>query len=84
MKAFPAPASDEPDFGDGLPAVMHAVIARGEQALRQLREDTVAGWIAAGAAWKTMQTIAMYKSNSNQPAGRRYAASGALSHRASQ
>jgi len=74
MKALPPPASGEPDFGDGLPAVMHAVIARGEQALRQLRRDTVAGWIAAGAAWKTMQTIAMYKSNSNQPAGRRYAA----------
>ena len=74
MKALPPPESGGPDFGDGLPDVMHEVIARGEQALRQLREDRVACWTAAGAAWKTMQGIAMYRSNSNQPVGRRYAA----------
>jgi hypothetical protein len=74
LGALLPPEGVEPDFSDGLPAVLHEVIARGEQALRQLREDMVSGWIAAGAALKTMQGIAMYRSNSNQPAGRRYAA----------
>jgi len=74
VKALPPPEGADPDLGDGLPEVMHGVIARGEQALRQLRENTVADWISAGAAWKTMQGIAMYRSNSNQPIGRRYAA----------
>jgi hypothetical protein len=69
----PPPEGIDPTFDDGLPEVVHEVIARGEQALRQLRERTVLSWVAAGAAWKTIQMVAMRRSHSSQPHGRRYA-----------
>jgi uncharacterized coiled-coil protein SlyX len=74
MRSLPPPDGLDPDMGDGLPAVANEVIAIGERALGEVRQRTVEHWIAAGAAWLTLQRAAMYRSNSNQPAGRRYAA----------
>jgi hypothetical protein len=62
----------DPDFDDSLSAVARETIERGETALRELRTRALDGWIAAGAAWKALQLAAMYRSNSNAPAGRRY------------
>jgi hypothetical protein len=56
------------------------VIDRGNEALLTERRS-VERWVAAGAAWKTLQLAAMHRSNSNRPAGRRYSDSYAiLSH----
>jgi hypothetical protein len=61
-----------PTFDDSLSPVARETIELGETALRELRTRTLDSWIAAGAAWKTLQLAAMYRSNSNAPAGRRY------------
>jgi hypothetical protein len=68
----------DPTFDSGLPEKIDEVFRLGEQALSSLREDTVQKWIAAGAAWQTMQQLAIYRSHSNRPKGRRYAAAYAL------
>jgi hypothetical protein len=71
----------DPDFDDSLSPVMRETIGRGETALRELRGRTLDSWVAAGAAWKALQLAAMYRSNSNAPAGRRYnVAYGILGH----
>jgi hypothetical protein len=70
-RAGPEGALD-PDFDDSLSAVARETIERGETALRELRTHTLDGWVAAGAAWKALQLAAMYRSNSNALAGRRY------------
>jgi hypothetical protein len=49
----------DPTFDSGLPAVIEEVFRLGDEALRDLRGATVARWIAAGAAWTTMQEWAM-------------------------
>jgi hypothetical protein len=79
VKSLPPPEYIGPDLdlGTGLPEVMDAVLARGNEALQHNRETkrgTRANWAAAGAAWDLAQRIAMHRSNSNQPSGRRYAA----------
>jgi hypothetical protein len=61
-----------PDLGEGFPAVARQAIDEGERALRDLRENTVERWIAAGGAWKALQNVAMNRSRSNSPSGRRY------------
>jgi uncharacterized coiled-coil protein SlyX len=61
-----------PDFDDSLSVVEREAINDGEMALREVRARTVDSWIAAGAAWEVLQRAAMYRSNSNAPAGRRY------------
>ena len=62
----------DPTFDDSLSSVARAAVERGETALRELRSRSLADWVAAGAAWKTLQLAAMHRSNSNAPAGRRY------------
>jgi hypothetical protein len=74
VRSLPPPDGLDPDMGDGLPAVANEVIAIGERALGEVRQRTVEHWVAAGTAWLTLQRAAMHRSNSNQPAGRRYAA----------
>jgi hypothetical protein len=61
MRSLPRPDGPEADFGDGLPSVANEVIAAGEKALREIRRRTVDHWVAAGAAWKTLQQAAMYR-----------------------
>lgn len=72
------PGGLDPTFDDSLSPVAREAIERGETALRELRTNTLAGWIAAGAAWKTLQLAAMHLSNSNAPAGRRYSTAYAI------
>ena len=74
MRSLPPPPGVEPSFDSGLPAVADEVIAIGERALGEVRQRTVEHWVAAGAAWLTLQRAAMHRSNSNRPTGRRYAA----------
>lgn len=54
-----------PDFDDSLSVTARETIGRGETALRELRGRSLDSWVAAGAAWKTLQLAAMYRSNSN-------------------
>jgi hypothetical protein len=76
----PTPA--DPDFGEGIDGPALIVIESGEAGLADLRNNLMARWIAAGAAWKTLQLIAIYRSNSNRASGRRYSAVyGALVYR---
>jgi hypothetical protein len=76
----PTPA--DPDLGEGIDGPALIVIERGEAGLADLRNNSIARWIAAGAAWKTLQLAAIYRSNSNRASGRRYSAVyGALVYR---
>jgi len=61
-----------PDLGEGFDAVAREAIEIGEQALTDLRENTVPHWILAGAAWKALQNVALHRSGSNSPSGQRY------------
>ena len=75
MRSLPGPdAEPRESFGHGLPPVVGEVIEAGERALVAVRRRTVDHWIKAGAAWKALQLQAMFRSRSNAPAGRRYAA----------
>ncbi len=71
---FSSPGAAEPTFDSGLRPEADAVLALGEAALLEVRQRTLEHWVAAGAAWKTLQLSAMHRSRSNQPADRRYAA----------
>jgi hypothetical protein len=76
MRSLPSPGGPkgaDPSFDSGLPAAADEVLASGEQALRDTRKRGVDAWVMAGAAFKTLQLYAMHRSNSNRPAGRRYA-----------
>ena len=75
MKILPSPEREEPlppDLGEGFSEVARQAIDDGESALRDLRENNAERWISAGAAWKILQDVAMNRSRSNSPAGRRY------------
>lgn len=73
MRSLPSPGGPkgaDPSFDSGLPALPTTL---GEQAVRDTRKRGVDAWVMAGAAFKTLQLYAMHRSNSNRPAGRRYA-----------
>ena len=75
MRALPPPVRGKglpPDLGEGFDAVAREAIEIGEQALTDLRENTVPHWILAGAAWKALQNVALHRSGSNSPSGQRY------------
>jgi hypothetical protein len=76
VRGLPPPAKDEDDppldLGEGFDPVARQAIEIGEQALADLRKNTVERWISAGAAWKTLQLIALHRSGSNTPSGKRY------------
>jgi hypothetical protein len=67
------PEEERPlDLGEGFDPVARQAIEIGEQALTDLRKNTVARWISAGAAWRALQNVAMNRSGSNTPVGNRY------------
>jgi len=73
VRSLPPPAHDPgplPDLGEGFdhPGARKA-IEIGEQALTDLRENSVERWISAGAAWKALQNFALHRSGSNSPSG---------------
>jgi hypothetical protein len=75
VRSLPPPAHDPgplPDLGEGFDAVAREAIEIGEQALTDLRENSAARWISAGAAWKALQNVALHRSGSNSPSGQRY------------
>lgn len=69
----PASLASRFDLEKALDDDQRAQLDAGNAALSQIRKMTITNWLAAGAAWLTLQRQAMYLSNSNQPAGRRYA-----------
>ena len=77
MKSLPRPEAPrsglDPTFDDSLSPIAREVIGRGEDALIAVRTRTLDHWIAAGAAWETLQQAAMHRSSSNHPTGGRYA-----------
>jgi hypothetical protein len=60
------------DLGEGFNPIAREAIDIGERALTDLRTNTVARWISAGAAWLALQNVAKARSGSNTPAGQRY------------
>jgi hypothetical protein len=75
VRSLPPPAHDPgppPDLSEGFDPIAREAIEIGEQALTDLRENTVARWISAGGAWKILQLAAQNRSGSNVPSGQRY------------
>jgi hypothetical protein len=67
-----APETGVPDLGEGFPDIARRAIEEGERALTDLRENAVQRWISAGAARFMLRNVAMTRSHSNSPSGRRY------------
>jgi hypothetical protein len=75
MKGLPPPEGDEsplPDLGEGFPPEVLQTLTAGEEALVDLRENTVHRWYLVGGACFLLRNVALSRSGANSPTGKRY------------
>jgi hypothetical protein len=75
VRSLPPPRRPEPpplDLGEGFPEIARQAIEAGEQALVDLRTNTVQRWYLVGGACFMLRNVAVNRSGANSPAVARY------------